>query len=69
MLRDKESASSVSEQLQSRNSDGENWNGVGEFIPEKAKIYLIIGKNNREIKGGENFILEGENERGRDKAF
>lgn len=68
--RDNKLASSVSEQLQSRNADGGNWNGVEEFVPERANVYLTE-KNNREIQGGEDFILEGHfgNGRGRDKSY
>lgn len=38
--RDTNPASSASEQLQSKNGDGENRNGVGKFVPERANIYL-----------------------------
>lgn len=37
--RDNEPANSVSEQLQHRNADGGNWNGVEEFVPERANVY------------------------------
>lgn len=57
--------------MQSRNADGGNWNGVEEFVPERANVYLTEKKNNREIQSDEDFILQGdfENGRGRDKSY
>lgn len=37
---DDEPASSVSEHLQSRDGDGVNWNGLGEFLPGRTNINL-----------------------------